>query len=93
MLRQPRVLRYPNPAESGGEPPPATKAVLNSDADPEDAQEIVRLRRDNGEKDKRLKERETRISELEDENHRLKTPKPATAPAKSKESILDEWLY
>ena len=53
-------------------PPPAAKIVLEGT---KTEKEIVL--------EKTLKERETRISELEDENHRLKSPlKPTTEPRK-----------
>ncbi len=91
MLRRQRILLSPDEA------PPAAAVVEKSDAAPEDAQELVKLRRKLADKDNALKERETRIAHLEDENHRLKTPAapkaPATPAAKSKESVLNEWLY
>lgn len=40
-----------------------------------------------------IRDRETRISELEDENHRLKTPAtPAPKAEPAKKSFLDDWL-
>jgi chromosome segregation ATPase len=51
--------------------------VLNSDVREEDAAEIVRLRREKAEAEGRLRDREMRVSELEDENRQLKNiPRP-----------------
>ena len=92
MFRTLRILRASGAAESAGELPPAAAAVAKSDAEPEDAQELVKARRSLAEKEKTIKDRETRIAHLEDENHRLKNPAPAPAPA-PKKGKLDEWLY
>lgn len=79
------------------EPKTPAEVVESSNASPEDAQEIVKLRRENGELHGKVKQREQRIAELEDENGQLKRlPKeeknlaPAPAPAQSK---LSAWLY
>lgn len=42
--------------------------------------------------ERRLKDRETRVSELEDENHRLKQPVPVPVKKKTAADELDEWL-
>ncbi len=68
--------------------PPAAAAVLSSDVQEGDAAEIVRLRRDLETERKGRKGIETRVSELEDENRRLKTP-PPPPPPKAKKSWLD----
>lgn len=70
------------PPAANAEPPPAAAAVLaNPGAKPEDAAEMVRLRQELEEERRAKRARETRVSELEDENRRLKTP-PAENPAK-----------
>ena len=71
----PRLLLTSDPAE-GGATPPAAATVLNSDVKEADAAEIVRLKRDLEDRESTLKLRETRLSELEDENRTLKTPVP-----------------
>lgn len=63
---------------------------MNSDAKEADAAEIVRLKRENEQLNGKVKDRETRISELEDENHRLKTP--ATVPIKGAEKKASHGL-
>ena len=66
------------PADGGGgSPPPAAETVINSDAREGDAAEIVRLRRELAESSTGRKAAEIRLSELEDENWRLKTPEAA----------------
>ena len=80
------------PAPTPSAPPPAAKAVTESDAKPEDAEEIVRLKREADDAKRLLKERETECAHLQDENHRLKqipTPAPTT-PAKPKNSA---WTF
>ena len=74
-------------------PPPAAKIVLEGDQ----TEKVAAL-------EKKLKSRETRIAELEDENRRLKTPEPPeqtptptptpspTAKPKRK-SVLDGWPF
>lgn len=70
-----------NPSESA--PPPGAEIVLNSDVKESDAAEIVRLKRELDEEKAGRKKDQTRLSELEDENHRLKQPVPV--PVKKKE--------
>jgi hypothetical protein len=77
----------PTPPASGA-PPPAAAVVLNSDVREEDAAELVRLRRDNEDLGKKKREVETRVSELEDENRRLKTI-PAPPAALEKKGFLE----
>lgn len=81
----------PTPSPADNSPPPAAAAVLASDAKEEDAAEIVRLKRENEEAHGKLKKHETRISELEDENRRLKEPVkiPVVDAAKQKKGFLD----
>jgi uncharacterized protein (DUF3084 family) len=79
----------PDPAE-GGEKPPAAALVVKSDATEQDAAELVKLQRALADKDKTIKERETRLSELEDENRRLKTPPAPKEVEKAKES---KWAW
>ncbi len=74
----------PAPVAPKVEPPPAAKIVLESDAEPADAAEIVRLKEERDQKSAALKERETRIAHLEDENRKLK--EIPSAPAKAKGS-------
>lgn len=74
-----------------GANPPAAELVKKSDASEGDAAELVRLKREKEDAEKKLKERETRLSELEDENRRLKTPAPAPKGNNSPEKKR-EWL-
>jgi len=67
-------------------PPPAASAVLNADVIEGDAAEVVALRRQLDAEKAGRKADQTRLSELEDENRRLKTP-PTRAP--EKKSWLD----
>ena len=60
--------------------PPAASVVLNSDVKEEDAAEIVRLRREKAEAEGRVKDREMRVNELEDENRQLKNIPRTPAP-------------
>lgn len=75
--------------------PPAAAVVSKSDATENDAQEIIALRRKLEEKESTIKQRETRISELEDENRQLKSiPKPAPSPAPAKVEVKkSSWLW
>lgn len=87
-----RILRESAPADSGGGS--AAAVVKKSEADPEDAAEIVKLKRENADLHGKVKEREQRIASLEDENGQLKRlPAPATTPAKKTSFNADEWLY
>jgi hypothetical protein len=85
-----KILFSPDPSE-GGATPPAAALVAKSDASEGDALEIVRLKREKEDADKKLKERETRLSELEDENRRLKNP---PAPPVKEKSLREKlaWL-
>lgn len=85
-----RLLLAPDspPPGSPGEttppaaPPPAAKIVAEGEKPEDSAGELVRLRQEK-------KEREVRISELEDENHRLKqVPKNEPKSPAKKESWL-----
>lgn len=88
-------LLSPDAADGGGvsAPPPAAEKVLSSDAKEEDAAELVRLRRELDEEKAGRKKDQTRLSELEDENRRLKdVPKPKPSdpqPEKTKRSFLE----
>jgi hypothetical protein len=82
-----------DPADGGGAPPPAAETVLASDAKESDAAELVRLKRELDEEKSGRKKDQTRLSELEDENRRLKdVPKPKAGdpkPEVTKRSFLD----
>lgn len=70
--------------------PPAAEIVLASDVKEEDASEIVRLKRELEDRDSKLKLREVRVSELEDENRTLKAPVPVKhSAAAAKKGFLD----
>jgi hypothetical protein len=76
--------------------PPSAAIVEKSDATENDAQQIIALRRKIEDKDQTIKQRETRISELEDENRQLKSipkPAPAPAPAAKPEVKKSSWLW
>lgn len=60
----------PPPEET---PPPAASVVQGGALKEEDAAELVRLRQEKEELARKVKERETRVCELEDETHRLKS--------------------
>lgn len=89
-----RLLRDPDPPASGAAsaanqaPPPAAATVIGSAVSEGDAGEIVKLKRDLDDERAGRKKDQTRLSELEDENRRLKTP-PAPAPAPEKRSWLE----
>jgi hypothetical protein len=84
------------PADGGapapGAPPPAANAVIHSDAREGDAEEMVKLRRETAEAKRLLKEREVRLSELEDDLRTLKTP-PAPAPAPAPRAKRDALTF
>ena len=74
--------------------PPAAAVVLGSDVSESDAGELVQTKRQLEDERKALKVVQTRASELEDENRRLKSaglnPNPPPAPAaKQKRGWLD----
>lgn len=76
----------------GGQPPHGAFSVMGSDLVEGDAAEIVRLRRERDDLQKRRKALEVRTAELEDENRRLKTtvkPEPGPAPEPVKRSWLN----
>ena len=79
-----KLLLSPDPAE-GGAAPPAADIVLKTPAIEEaDAAALVQTRRELEAERKDRKKEQTRISELEDENRRLKNI-PNLAPEKAKE--------
>lgn len=72
--------------------PPAAEIVLSSDVKEGDAAEIVRLKRELEDRESKLKLREVRVSELEDENRTLKAPVPVpvkVSAEKAKKGFLD----
>ena len=74
--------------------PPAAAVVLASDVSESDAGELVKTKRELEDERKARKGEQTRLSELEDENRRLKSaglnPNPPPAPAaKQKRGWLD----
>lgn len=87
-----RILLDPSPAPvEGGAVPPAAALVSKSDASPEDAADLVKTRRELEEERAARKKEQIRLSELEDENRRLKTPAPKPDEKKAK-SEKDSWL-
>jgi hypothetical protein len=67
----------PPPAAPAPAAPPAAETVLKGTR----SERELQLEEDVKKKDETIKHRETRISELEDENHRLKqVPSPTPAP-------------
>lgn len=87
----PQILLSSDPT-GGGATPPASEIVLSSDVKEGDAAEIVRLKRELEDRESTLKLRETRLSELEDENRTLKAPVPVPVKqeaAKAKKGFLD----
>ena len=78
-----------DPSPPVATPPPAAELVIQSGALEGDAAELLKARRDlEGERSARKKE-QTRLSELEDENRRLKTPPEAPRKAPAKKHWLD----
>lgn len=77
------------------ETPAAAEIVLTSDAKEADAAEIVRLNRELQDRDGKLKARETRIAELEDQNRALKEPQkiPVTKASETKKNFLNGWPF
>jgi len=86
-----RILLSADPGEAGGGDtpgnPPAAAVVASGKLSEADAAELVRLRAEKDELGKLVKERETRLAELEDENRRLKSP--PTPAAVQKKGFLD----
>jgi hypothetical protein len=87
MKKHPLLLSA-DPADGGDS---AATVVKESDAKESDASELVRLRREIEERDSKLKLRETRLSELEDENRTLKTPPKKEDKAIEKSHWLAGW--
>jgi hypothetical protein len=88
------LLLDPDPADGNGSgevPPVAKKIVDHPEVKETDAAELIKLRGQLSEREQKLKDREMRIAELEDENRVLKTPpKPKPAdPAPEKKKFLD----
>jgi len=85
------ILRSADPGEAGGGDtpgtPPAAGVVISGKLSEGDAAELVRLRQEKEDLGKLVKDRETRLAELEDENRRLKTP--PTPAAVQKKGFLD----
>jgi len=101
-----RILFSPDGGEGGtskaNEPskdaaaPPAASTVMQSDAKEGDAAELVELKRKLEDEKQGRKKDQTRLSELEDENRRLKTPPaptPAPAAAEQKKRFMDGWTF
>lgn len=63
------------PPDASGSPP-AAGVVAGGALSESDAAELVRLRQEKDSLGKLVKERETRLAELEDENRQLKNPVP-----------------
>ena len=65
-----------------GTPPPAATVVAKGELGEGDAAEVLRLKAERDELARKVKDRECRVSELEDEAHRLKSihrqPEPRT---------------
>lgn len=62
-----------SPDDAGGStPPPAAAIVSQGTLTEADAAELVRLRQEKADLEGKVKAREIRLSELEDENHRLR---------------------
>lgn len=75
-----------------GDKPPAAALVVKSDATEKDAAEIIALKRAKEDAENKLKEREIRLSELEDENRRLKTPPAPPSKTPHAEKLKRAWL-
>lgn len=86
-----RILLSSDPGEAGGGDtpgnPPAAAVVAAGKLSEADAAELVKLRQEKEDLGKLVKERETRLAELEDENRRLKSP--PTPAAVQKKGFLD----
>lgn len=68
-------LLSPDDGDGGGSPP-AAGVVAGGTLSESDAAELVRLRQEKADLGKLVKDRETRLAELEDENRQLKNPVP-----------------
>ncbi len=87
-----RWLLSPDGDGGGGTPegsgsPPAAGVVAGGSLSESDAAELVRLRQEKADLGKLVKDRETRLAELEDENRQLKNPVPPAVV--QKRSFLD----
>lgn len=83
-----RLLLSPDDAAGGdSSQPPAAAVVAAGGLSEADAAELVKLRQEKADLGKLLKERETRLSELEDENRRIK--EVVTPAAAQKKGFLD----
>jgi len=77
----------PQPSPSLAQPgaaPPAANLVLNGSV----SEETEHLRQTLAEAQRTIRERETRVSELEDENLRLKTPEPIPVRKKKPDKVI-----
>lgn len=63
-----------------GTPPPAAAVVAKGELGEGDAAEVARLKAERDELARKVKDRECRVSELEDEAHRLKAIHRQTEP-------------
>jgi hypothetical protein len=72
-----------------GEAPPAARVVLDGERVEGEAGELARLKLEADELRARVKARETRVSELEAENQRLKNP--PTPAQTQKRAWLEGW--
>lgn len=80
-----------SPDDAGGStPPPAAAIVSQGNLTEGDAAELVRLRQQTSDLEGKVKAREIRLAELEDENHRLKGL--GTAPKKGVLDALAEYF-
>ena len=83
----------PAPPANTPAPPPAATAVLESGAREGDLAELVRLKREKEELERKLKEREVESAHLMDENHRLKAPPESKVQGpRSKAERAPGWL-
>jgi hypothetical protein len=82
VMRFLRCLLSPDgDGDGGGSPdasgsPPAAAVVAGGSLSESDAAELVRLRQEKESLGKLVKDRESRLAELEDENRQLKNPVP-----------------
>ena len=87
----------PKPHEKGIEAPPTPPTTEAPPAGPPPSAKVV-LEGTKTEKElaleRQLRERETRMAELEDENHQLKQiPKPPAPSAKEKRKWYEGWTF
>ncbi len=90
-MRFHRFLLSPDADDSSGgstpNDPPAAAVVASGKLTEGDAAELVRLRQERDDLAKQVKDREGRVSQLEDENRKLKSP--PTPAAVQKRGFLD----